>query len=132
MGTEKLSVPVAGPAGCLSTVRLPLPVCLQSPPLVSSGGQGCQSSGSPLGFLLCAGGRGVGGESHLDSKGTGKDQGWDRMGGRDGVPRTERCSQSHYLSGQRGHCDDCYADAHQRCGHGSKQWDLEPSAVLSR
>ena len=79
-----------------------------------------------------AGGRGVGGESHLDSKGTGKDQGWDRMGGRDGVPRTERGSQSHYLSGQRGHCDDCYADDHQRCGHGSKQWDLEPSAVLSR
>lgn len=34
-------------------------------------------------------------ESHLDSKGTGKDQGWDRMGGRDAVPRNERCSQSH-------------------------------------
>ena len=71
------------------------------------------------------------GESHLDSKGTGKDQGWDRMGGRDGMARTERCSQTHYLSGQCGHHNDCCADDHQHCGHGSKQRDLEPSAVLS-
>lgn len=74
---------------------------------------------------------GKGRESHLDSKGTGKDQGWDRMGGRGAVPRTERCSQSRYLSGQRGPCDDCYADDRQHCGRGSSQWDLEPSAVLS-
>lgn len=53
------------------------------------------------------------------------------QGGRGRVAMTEMCSHSLYLSGQCDHHDDCHADDCQHYGHGSKQWDLEPSAALS-
>lgn len=73
--------------------------------------------------------KGSGGDHIEVSLWTGR--GHERTGARGRVAMTEMGSHSLYLSGQCDHHDDCRADGCQHCGHGSKQWDLEPSAALS-